>query len=90
MATKIATIIAVSFLSLFFVNKTNKPSPPADDKPAINEPKLIVCLINKIVSITDIAQFGTKPTIDAKIGCSGEFNKNSFAKFSSVPATDIM
>ena len=83
-------MIAVSFLSLFFVNNTSNPSPPADDKPAIKEPKLIVCLMNRIVSITEIAQFGINPTIEAKIGCSGEFNKNSFAKFSSVPATDII
>lgn len=89
-AIKIERIIAVSFLSLFFVSKTNNPKPPAEDNPAINEPKLIVCLINNIVSITDIAQFGIKPIIDAKIGCSGEFSKNNFAKCSSVPATEII
>lgn len=68
MATKIPSTIAVSFLSLFLVNNINSPRPPAVDNPAINEPKLIVCLIYNRVIATDTAQLGINPSNDTKNG----------------------
>ena len=44
--------------------------------------------MNNIDNITDIAQFGIKPTKDAIRGCSGEFIKQYFAKASSEPERD--
>ena len=81
-------IIAVSFLSPFLFNNTRIPKPPDVHKPASKEPKLIVFLTNKTVSITEIAQLGINPISDTKNGCKGEFIKQYFAIFSSVPALD--
>lgn len=86
--TRVVIIIAVSFLSPFLFNSTRIPNPPDVHKPASNEPKLIVFLTNKTVSITEIAQLGIRPISDTKNGCSGEFIKQYFAIFSSAPALD--
>lgn len=81
-------IIIVSFLSLFRFNSTNIPSPPDVHNPATSEPKLMVFFINSIVSITDIAQFGIKPTSATKNGWIGELIRQYFARISSEPVLD--
>src|SRR5574344_1259480 len=87
---KVEIIIAVSFLSPFFLNKTSIPNPPDVHNPASNEPKLIVCLINSNVNITDIAQFGIKPINDTNKGWNGEFRRQYFAIFSTVPTFEMI
>ena len=83
-------IIKVSFISPFLFNRTRIPSPPAEHKPASSEPKLIVFLTNNNVKSTEIAQLGIKPIKETITGCNGEFRRQYFARFSSVPAIDIM
>ena len=86
--TRIEIIIAVSFLSLFLFNRTRIPKPPDVHNPASKEPKLIVFFTNKIVNITEIAQFGIKPINETKNGCNGEFIKQYLAITSSVPTLE--
>lgn len=81
-------IINVSFLSLLRFKSTKIPKPPDVQSPATSEPNVIVCLINNIESITDIAQFGINPTSETKNGCNGELIKQYFANTSSEPALD--
>ena len=69
-------------------NRTRIPRPPAEQSPASSEPKLIVFLTNNNVNSTDIAQLGIKPINETITGCNGEFKRQYFARFSSVPTID--
>ena len=74
LTVKSVPIINNVFLKLgFFLIKTSSHNPADEESPATVEPRLITPLINIVVIITEIAQFGISPIAPVIIGCTAEF-----------------